>query len=162
MITAAVLTISDKGSRGQRDDISGDLVEGMLNDAGINVLSRRVVPDETPLIAGSLREFARQHDLVVTTGGTGVTLRDVTPEATREVIEREIPGFAEAMRMGGFKKTPRALISRGIAGICSSSLIINLPGSPKGVSDSLAIVLPAIPHTIEMIKGQGGECAPTE
>ena len=162
MITAAVLTISDKGSRGQRNDTSGDLVEGMLNDAGINVLSRRVVPDETPLIAGSLREFARQHDLVVTTGGTGITLRDVTPEATREVIEREIPGFAEAMRMGGFKKTPRALISRGIAGICSSSLIINLPGSPKGVSDSLAIVLPAIPHTIEMIKGQGGECATTE
>jgi len=162
MITAAVLTISDKGSRGQRDDTSGDLVEGMLNDAGINVLSRRLVPDETPLIAGSLRELARQHDLVVTTGGTGVTLRDVTPEATREVIEREIPGFAEAMRMEGFKKTPHALISRAIAGICSSSLIINLPGSPKGVSDSLAVVLPAIPHTIEMIKGQGGECAPAE
>ena len=162
MITAAVLTISDKGSRGQRVDTSGDLVEGMLNNAGINVLSRRVVPDETPLIAASLREFARQHDLVVTTGGTGVTLRDVTPEATREVIEREIPGFAEAMRIGGFKKTPHALISRGIAGICSSSLIINLPGSPKAVSDSLTIVLPAIPHTIEMIKGQGGECAPTE
>lgn len=162
MIAAAVLTISDKGSRGQRDDTSGDLVESMLNDAGIDVLSRRVVPDEKPLIADALREFARQHDLVVTTGGTGVTLRDVTPEATREVIERELPGFAEAMRMQGFKTTPRALISRGIAGIRASSLIINLPGSPKAVSDSLAVVLPAIPHTIEMIKGQGGECATTE
>ncbi len=161
-MTARVLTLSDKGSRGQRHDTSGDLVEGMLNDAGIDVLSRRVVPDEKPLIADSLREFARQHDLVVTTGGTGVTPRDVTPEATREVIEREIPGFAEAMRMEGFKTTTRALISRASAGICSSSLIINLPGSPKAVSDSLAVVLPAIPHTIEMIKGQGGECAPTE
>jgi len=160
MITAAVLTISDKASHGQRDDRSGDLVEKMLRDAGIDVLSRRVVPDEKPLIADSLREFSRRHDLVITTGGTGVTPRDVTPEATKEVIQRELPGFAEVMRMEGFKKTPRAIISRALAGVCNSSLIINLPGSPAGASDSLAAVLPVIPHTVEMIKGQGGDCAP--
>jgi len=162
MITAAVLTISDKGSQGQREDTSGNLVEKMLRDAGIDVLSRRVVPDETPAIIDSLREFVRQHDLVVTTGGTGVTPRDVTPEATLEVIDRELPGFAEAMRMAGFKKTPRAIISRAVAGVAASSLIVNLPGSPNGVGDSLSAILPAVTHTVEMIKGQGGQCAPPQ
>jgi molybdopterin adenylyltransferase len=131
----------------------------MLEKAGISVSSRRIVPDEKDLIAGALRKLAPGHDLIVTTGGTGVAPRDVTPEATRDVIDRELPGFSEAMRAEGLKKTPRAIISRAVAGISGSCLIINLPGSPKGVSDSLAAVLRAIPHTIEMIKGKGAECA---
>ena len=159
MITAAVLTISDKGSRGERPDASGDLVAKMLHDSSISVLTRRIVPDEAPLIASALRDLARSHDLVVTTGGTGVAPRDVTPEATREVLDRELPGFSEAMRIEGLKKTPRSIISRGVCGVLGSSLIINLPGSPAGASDSLSVVLPAVPHTIEMLKGQGGECA---
>lgn len=159
MITAAVLTISDKGSRGERHDASGDLVSKMLEDSSISVLTRRIVPDEKPLIASALRDLARSHDLVVTTGGTGVAARDVTPEATREVLDRELPGFSEAMRMEGLKKTPRSIISRGVSGVLGSSLIINLPGSPKGASESLGIVLRAVPHAIEILKGQGGECA---
>ncbi len=131
----------------------------MLQKAEIRVPSHRTVPDEKILIADALRDLARDHDLIVTTGGTGVAPRDVTPEATRDVIDRELPGFSEAMRAEGLKKTPRAMISRGLAGISDSCLIINLPGSPKAVADSLAAVLPAIPHTIEMLQGKGAECA---
>ncbi len=161
MIKAGVITVSDKGSAGQREDQSGPEVERILKTIGIAVIHRAVVPDEIHEIRDILVALADDHkiDLIVTTGGTGVAPRDVTPDATLGVIDREVPGMAEAMRRESHKITPHALISRAVAGIRGQTLIINLPGSPKGVRENLAVLLPALPHAIEKIKGDERECA---
>jgi len=161
LIKAGVLTLSDKGSRGEREDLSGPEVIRILKEIGIETERCEIVPDEAEIIARKLIEFVdeRKLDLVVTTGGTGVSPRDVTPEATLQVIDREIPGMAEAMRRESMLKTPHAMISRAVAGIRKTTLIVNLPGSPKGVRENLAVILPTLTHAIEKIKGDQSDCA---
>jgi len=161
MITVGIITMSDKGSRGEREDLSGKEVEQMVTTLPAEVRSYEVIPDETSVIKAKLIEYADvlKLDLVVTTGGTGVTPRDVTPEATKAVIERELPGMAEAMRAESLKKTPNAMISRAVCGIRGQTLIINLPGSPRGARENLAVVMPALVHTIEKMKGSPKDCA---
>ncbi len=163
VIRAAILTISDKGFLGQREDTSGPALKALLKGIDASTVHYEIIPDEQPIIAARLKELAEQGDidLILTTGGTGVSPRDVTPEATREVIEREIPGLAEAMRAKSLEVTPRAMISRALAGIRRQCLIINLPGSPKGAKENLEVVLPVLVHTIEKIKGDTSECAPS-
>ncbi len=157
MITIAVLTLSDKGSKGQRDDKSGPLIAETLMGLG-EVRYYDILPDEREMIKSKLLEYVNKVDLILTTGGTGLSPRDVTPEATCDVIEREIPGMAEAMRMEGLKKTNRAMLSRAVAGVRGHTLIINLPGSPAAVRENLEIILGVIPHAIEKIKGGQEEC----
>lgn len=158
MITVAVLTLSDKGSKGKRKDISGPTIGRIIKKIGGEVVSYEILPDEKALIKRKLLSLCNNVDLILTTGGTGVSPRDVTPEATLEVIKREIPGIAEAMRYEGLKKTPHAMISRAVAGVRGRTLIINLPGSPSGVKESLSVILHAIPHAVEKIKGSKAEC----
>jgi molybdenum cofactor synthesis domain-containing protein len=153
---AAVLTVSDGVSDGTRADESGDVAEGILREAGFEVGSRALVPDDRRRIEAILRELAGTHALVVTTGGTGFGPRDVTPEATRAVIDREAPGLAEVMRAAGLAKTPMASLSRAVAGSIAGTLVLNLPGSPKGVRESLDAVLPVLPHAIELLGGVTG------
>lgn len=163
MFRCAILTISDKGSRGEREDRSGQVMREMLPEDRYSVVDYQIVPDEVEEIAGKLVEFCeRRLDLVLTTGGTGVSPRDVTPEATRQVIEKEIPGMAEAMRLESMKVTPHAMVSRAIVGFRGGTLIVNLPGSPKAVRENLRAILPAIPHAIEKIKGDPTECGTGE
>ena len=159
-IHAGVITISDKGSRGEREDKSGPEIIAMLESMGITILHSKVIPDDEELIKEALIEYAdvKRLDLILTTGGTGVSPRDVTPDATLQVIEKEVPGMAEAMRRESAKITPHAMISRAVAGIRGASLIINLPGSPKGVRENLAVLLPALNHAVEKIKGDEKEC----
>ncbi len=159
MITVAVLTLSDKGSRGEREDLSGPAIEKMLRAIGAEVKHYEILPDEKDMIKDKLLEYSRKVDLILTTGGTGLSPRDVTPEATLEVIEREIPGIAEAMRAEGMKKTKRSILSRAVAGVRGQTLIVNLPGSPKAVKENLEVILEAIPHAVEKIKGDTSECA---
>jgi molybdopterin adenylyltransferase len=160
-ITAAILTVSDKGSRGEREDTSSLEIRILLESACIAVVHYDMVPDDKNLIAEKIMEFAdeKKVDLILTTGGTGVSPRDVTPDATLAVIEKEIPGLTEFMRMKSATRTPHALISRAVAGIRKDSLIINLPGSPKGARENLSFILPALRHAIEKIKGDPSECA---
>lgn len=160
MITGGVITVSDKGSRGEREDLSGRDVIRMLADLSIRVDAYEIIPDEKEAIRDKIREYAdRKHlDLVVTTGGTGVSPRDVTPDATLEILEKELPGMAEAMRRKSMEKTPHAMISRAVAGIRGQCLIINLPGSPKGARENLEVILPALQHAIEKIKGDPSDC----
>ncbi|HCC68750.1 MAG TPA: molybdenum cofactor biosynthesis protein [Nitrospiraceae bacterium] len=159
MIKVAVLTLSDKGSKGEREDKSGPAIAEIIKTINGEVVSYEVIPDEKELIKQKLLNLCSKADLILTTGGTGLTPRDVTPEATMDVIEKEIPGIAETMRMEGLKKTDRAMLSRAIAGVRGQTLIINLPGSPAAVKENLAIILNVIPHAIEKIKGDAGECA---
>jgi molybdenum cofactor synthesis domain-containing protein len=158
---AGVLTISNKGFKKEREDKSGPVVCDILSGIGAVIENYEIVPDEKEAITAKLLQYADELnlDLVVTTGGTGVSPADITPEATREVIDKEIPGIAEAMRMESLKVTPHAVISRGIAGIRGQTLIINLPGSPKAASENLRTVLKAIPHAVSKIKGDPSECA---
>ena len=158
MITIAVLTLSDKGARGERADQSGPLIADIIKDIG-RVEYYDTLPDERELIKERLLEYAGKVDLVLTTGGTGLSPRDVTPEATLDVIERQVPGIAEAMRMEGMKKTARSMLSRAVAGVKGQTLIINLPGSPKAVKENLEAILDVLPHAVEKIKGDTGECA---
>jgi molybdopterin adenylyltransferase len=157
----AVLTVSDKGSRGERDDLSGLAVEEAAQEKGWRVEVRDIVPDELGDIEARLRHYSDELgvDLVLTTGGTGLSPRDVTPEATRRVIDREAPGFAEAMRAASLRSTPHAMLSRAVSGIRGSTLIVNLPGSPRGARENLEVILPALPHGLEKLRGNGGECA---
>ena len=158
---AVVITMSDQGSRGERVDGSGPAVEAMLREIGMEIIGRRIIPDEKAMIRETLLEWSDREgaDLIVTTGGTGVSPRDVTPDATAEVIDREIPGMAEDMRRRSAAVTPHAMISRAMAGIRGRTLIVNLPGSPKGARENLGVLLPALPHAIEKIKGDESECA---
>jgi molybdopterin adenylyltransferase len=154
-VNAAVLTVSDSAHAGTRDDVSGPTVRASLEKAGWSVVSG-VVPDDIEEIASKLQSWVRsgEIDAIFTTGGTGVASRDVTPEATRRVIDREIPGLSEWMRSEGMKKTPLAILSRGIAGTCGKCVILNLPGSPKGARESIESVLNVIPHIIDLLKGK--------
>ncbi len=161
VITVGILTMSDKGSKGEREDISGLEIRRMVAELGSVVKAYEVIPDEVPVIEERLKNFSDELklDLVLTTGGTGVTPRDVTPEATFAIIERSLPGMSEVMRFESMKKTPYAMISRAVCGIRGTTLIINLPGSPKAVRENLAAVLPAIRHTVEKINGSTEDCA---
>lgn len=160
-IRAGVITVSDRGSQGIREDRSGPEIVKLLEGIGAEVRDSAIVPDEIDRIQASLIDFAdqRRMDLIVTTGGTGVSPRDVTPDATMAVIDREVPGMAEAMRRESHRITPHALISRAVVGIRGRTLIVNLPGSPKSVRENLAVILPAIGHAVEKIKGDDRECA---
>jgi molybdopterin adenylyltransferase len=159
-IRAGVITVSDRGSRGEREDTSGSEVVRLLEGIGCRIVCTAIIADETDRIRETLIRFADEEglDLIVTTGGTGVSPRDVTPDATLAVIHKEIPGMAEAMRRASAAKTPHAMISRAVAGIRGASLIVNLPGSPRGARENLEVLLPALPHAIEKIKGDEGEC----
>ena len=155
----AILTISDAGSRGERADTSGDAIAAWAEAKGYTLAARALVPDETGRIAAAIAAWADAGtaDLVLTTGGTGLTARDVTPEATRAMLDKEAPGIAEALRMSVYPRFPRAALSRGVAGVRGSTLIVNLPGSTGGVKDGLAVLDGLVEHAVELIKGQRTE-----
>lgn len=161
-IRAAILTVSDKGSRGERADQSGPALERWLAGRGVEIAAMGMVADEQPLIAGTLRQWSDsgEMELILTTGGTGVSPRDVTPEATLEVLHRIIPGFSEAMRAASLVKTPFAMLSRAVCGIRHRTLILNLPGSPTGAVENLEAVWSAVPHAIRKLQGDPSECVP--
>ena len=150
---AAVLTVSDGVSAGEREDLSGDELESLLRAEGHDVV-RRVVPDEQEGIAAALRELSMEASLVLTTGGTGVAPRDVTPEATASVLERPAPGIAEAIRADAIRRTPHGLLSRGMAGTLGHTLIVNLPGSPGGCRDGFAVLRPALGHALALLSNE--------
>ena len=164
MFTAGILTISDKGARGERQDRSGETIREILSSMDVSIANYDIVPDEKELIAEKLAKWADEDglDVLLTTGGTGLTPRDITPEATLSVLDRIVPGFAEAMRAESLRKTPMAMLSRAVAGTRGKCLIINLPGSPKAVRECLEVILPALPHAVETLKGQAGECGTFE
>lgn len=161
MFKAAVLTVSDRGSQGLRPDEAGPLVAKLLEEAGYQVVRTLIVPDEGPRIEAVLRQWSDQEadDLIITTGGTGFSPRDITPEATIAVCQRLTPGIPEAMRYASLQITPRAMLSRAAAGIRGRTLIVNLPGSPKAARENLEAVLPALAHGLEMLTGGPADCA---
>ena len=164
MFTAGILTISDKGSRGERHDKSGEVIREVLSNMDVRIVNYEIVPDEKGLIIEKLIKWADEDnlDVLITTGGTGLTPRDVTPEATLAVVDRIVPGFAEAMRAESLKKTPHAMLSRAVVGTRGKCLIVNLPGNPQAVRECLEVILPALPHAVETLKGQAGECGVSE
>lgn len=161
MIKTAILTISDKGSKGERIDETGPAIKCELNEKEYIVNWCKIIPDEIEVIEKELIHLCDELkvDLILTNGGTGFSKRDVTPEATRNVIEKYVPGIGEAMRMKSLSITPKAMLSRAISGIRGKTLIINLPGSPKGAVENLQFILPAIPHGIAILTGEASECA---
>ncbi|HNZ82279.1 MAG TPA: MogA/MoaB family molybdenum cofactor biosynthesis protein [Sedimentibacter sp.] len=161
MIKTGILTISDKGSKNERIDLTGPAIKESLDKNIYSAEYYKIIPDEMDLICEELICMCDELklDLILTNGGTGFAKRDVTPEATLKVIQKETPGIPEAMRQMSLSITPKAMLSRAAAGIRNSTLIINLPGSPKGAVENLSFVLPALPHGIEILKGTGGECA---
>ncbi|KXS44121.1 MAG: molybdopterin adenylyltransferase [Candidatus Frackibacter sp. T328-2] len=161
MIRVGIITASDKGSKGEREDESGQVIKEIVAEINGEVVSYQIVPDEKEELKEVMLKMINKEnvELLLTTGGTGLGPRDVTPDATLELIEKEVPGLAEAMRMESLKVTNRAMLSRAVAGILQESLIVNLPGSPKAVSECLEVILPAIPHAIELIRGEVGDCA---
>jgi molybdopterin adenylyltransferase len=157
---AGILVISDKGWRGERLDDSGRVAQEVVSQLGMEIAKYEVVPDEAEVISGKLVEWCDEVglDLIVTSGGTGLSPRDVTPEATLAVIEKPIPGLTEAMRMDTMKKKPEAILSRAVAGSRGKCLIVNLPGSPKAVKECLEVILPVLPHALEVLGGRVSEC----
>jgi molybdopterin adenylyltransferase len=155
MISYGILTISDKGSSGQRVDKSGEVIKDIVTQANGTVVKYEIVPDEKDIIADKLSEWADggKVDIILTTGGTGLSKRDVTPEATLSIIDREVPGLAEAMRAKSLEKTPNAMLSRAVAGQRGQCLIVNMPGNPKAVRECLEVIMMALPHAVEIIKG---------
>ncbi len=156
----AILTVSDRGYTGLRTDASGPMLAGMLRQAGYEVVIQEILPDERAMLTGRMRAICDGHlaDLLVTTGGTGFAPRDITPEATLEIAERQAPGIAEAMRMGSLAKTPRAMLSRGVSVLRGRTLVLNLPGSPKGARENLETVLPTLEHGLAILTGRDGDC----
>ena len=160
MFSAGIITVSDKGSQGKREDKSGPVIAELLAGAAVSIKRTMIIPDEIDQIAQAIVQLAdvERLDLILTTGGTGVSPRDLTPDATLKVLDREIPGMAEAMRASSMKVTPHAMISRAVAGIRGRSLIINLPGSPKAAVECLEVFLPVMQHAVETLRGETYEC----
>jgi molybdopterin adenylyltransferase len=159
MYNAGVLTVSDKGSRQERVDAGGELIVRTLRDLGMEVAKYEIVADEVQLIMSALESWADSGavDFIITTGGTGISPRDVTPDATQAVIQKELPGIVEIMRADGYLKTPTAILSRAVAGVRGKCLIVNLPGNPKAVEEYLDILMPIVPHAIETLHGRIGD-----
>jgi molybdopterin adenylyltransferase len=157
---AAILTASDRGARGEREDASGRVLRELLSTVGAEIVDYRIVPDELDLVAGALMAMADGGvDLICTTGGTGLGPRDVTPDATLQVIQRRVPGIPEAIRAASLPKTQRAMLSRAEAGVRGKTLIVNLPGSPNAVRECLEVVLPVLSHAVEVLRGDQLDCA---
>lgn len=161
MIRVGILTASDKGSQGLREDASGPLISKRVSEIPGEVVYTVIVPDERALISAELIKMCDEMDLhlVLTTGGTGMSMRDITPEATKDVLDRDLPGIPEAMRAKSLQFTNRAMLSRAVAGIRKQTLIINMPGSPKAVSECLDVIIPVLEHGIQILRGETGECA---
>lgn len=161
MFKVGIITASDKGSRGDREDLSGALIKEMTENRGYQIVSYKVLPDEEELLAQEMIRLSDEVkvDLILTTGGTGFSMRDVTPEATIRVCDRMAPGISEAIRSLSLRITPRAMLSRAVSGIRKSTLIINLPGSPKAVRESLEFILDSVHHGLEIMTGRDSECA---
>ena len=161
MFRAAIITLSDKGARGEREDVSGQVIEDILKENGFAVVERLLLSDDPQPLTEALVAIsdANRADLILTTGGTGFAPRDHAPEATMEAIERPVPGIPEAMRYYSLQITPRGMLSRGVAGIRKATLIVNLPGSPKAVRENLTPILPALTHGLQMLVGTMNECA---
>ena len=164
MLRVGIVTASDKGARGEREDLSGPTLAELVREISGVVVEYVVLPDDQTILAERMRHWADELslDLILTTGGTGFSLRDVTPEATLAIADRMVPGISEVMRMESLKVTPKAMLSRAVAVLRKQTLIINLPGSPKAVRECFAVIAPAIPHGIQILKGEVGECAKPE
>ncbi len=164
VIPVAIRTASDRSARGEREDLSGKVIKEIVEGAGWEVASYKIVPDEKQVLKKELIHLSDDLKvaLVLITGGTGLAPRDFTPEATLEVIDKEVPGLAEAMRRESLKKTPHAMLSRAVCGIRKHTLIINLPGSPRAVQECLDTIMPALPHALELLRGAVADCGPSE